>query len=222
MTTRLLRAAASFGCGGWNSFLEFEAPQGVPDVVFARLAPEAIAARRKTPLARPLISSREAAVVFALDTRRPKTLTQVSVRARMSEATTRATLRLLLAADAVETNGASWRLSAAYPSPLLEAVAVELKLSDWRRALGQAVRYNGFADRSFVVVSEAHAAPAAARANAFRLHCVGLASLSPWGEIAFLTRPRRRSPRDAVARFVAGERLWKAYERVGSLNEIAA
>jgi hypothetical protein len=220
MTPRLLRAAASFGCADWPTFLEFEGPQGIADVVFARFSDTADAVRRSTPLARPIIAWREAAVVCALDDCTGRPLLEIAMRARLAEATARATLRSLAAEGAAVQDGSRWLLAAPCPSPLEEAVAVELKLSDWRRALGQAVRYSRFAHRSYVVLADGHTAAATAARDAFRLHNVGLAGLSPWGSVALVTRPRRRRPFDPIARFLAGERLWQAQQ--SQLQHVAA
>ncbi len=210
MTARSLAAAPSFGCDDYEAVLEFEAPQGIPDVVFVRLSEQAIAARATSPLPTPLVHRAPAAVVVALHARRATDRADLAVRARLSESTVRAALRALRASGAVESCGSSWRLTAPIASPLGSAVAVELKLSAWKEALGQAVRHRSFADRSFVVMSSAHMGAAKKEAAAFRLHGVGLAALSPWGEIQMVTRPRKRKPVDPIARFLAGERLWAA------------
>lgn len=210
MTARALAAAASFGCDEYESVLEFEAPQGIPDLVFARLSEQAIGARATSPLTTPLLDRAPAAVVVALHARRATEPADLAVRARLSESTVRAALRSLRASGAVESSGGGWRLTAPIVSPLESAVAVELKLSAWKEALGQAVRHRSFADRSFVVMSSAHIRTAQKEAAAFRLHGVGLAALSPWGEIQIVTRPRKTKPIDPIARFLAGERLWAA------------
>jgi hypothetical protein len=212
MTARIVRAAAAFGCGGWQSVLEFEAPQGIPDAVFARFSPERVVARAASPLPHPVLTWRDSAIICALASSRHLDVASTARRARMSEGTALTTLRALAKADAVERDGNLWRLATPYPSPLAEAVAVELKLADWKKALGQAARYQSFADRSFVVVAEAHAGAAAASAGAFQLQNVGLGALSPCGAVTFFSRPRRRRPGDPIARFLAGERLWAAHE----------
>jgi hypothetical protein len=210
MTARAVAGAASFGCEAYESVLEFEAPQGIPDLVFARLSEQAIAARATSPLPTPLLYRTPAAVVVALHANRAVELAHLAVRARLSESTVGATLRALRASGAVENYGSSWRLTSPIVSPLESAVAVELKLSAWKEALSQAVRHRSFADRSFVVMSSAHIGAAQKEAATFRLHRVGLAALSPWGEVQLVTRPRKTNPADPIARFLAGERLWAA------------
>jgi hypothetical protein len=210
MTARALAAAARFGCDEYEGVLEFEAPQGIPDLVFARLSERAIGTRATSPLPRPLLDRTPAAVVVALHARRATELADLAVRARLSESTVGAALRALRALGAVESHGSSWRLTTPIVSPLGSAVALELKLSAWKEALGQAVRHRSFADRSFVVMSSAHIGAAKKQAAAFRLHGVGLAALSPWGEVQMVTRPRKTKPLDPIARFLAGERLWAA------------
>jgi hypothetical protein len=65
MTARALAATAKFGCDEYESILEFEAPQGIPDLVFARLSEQAIGMRATSPLPTPLLDRTPAAVLPA-------------------------------------------------------------------------------------------------------------------------------------------------------------
>lgn len=210
MTNRLLHRADDLGCGGWHAFTEFEAPQGIPDVVFAQFSADACAARQGTAFEGAFTDRREAAVLLALDESHAFPLSEVASRARLADSTARAALTDLARRGAVERIGGNWTRSGECPSRLLAATAIELKLSDWRRALDQACRYRLFAERSLVVVAAAHTKAAAAQTAAFRLNGVGLAGLSPWGSLDFICRVRTKAPIDALSRFLAGERLWAA------------
>lgn len=213
MTRRLLRQAAALGGDGWASYLEFVGPQGIPDVVFARFSVSATEAREGSPLAAAFVERREAAVLLSLHQSRPLSVEDVATRAKLAAGTVRSVLRAFESSGVAAASRGRWVRVGPAPSRLAAAVAIELKLGDWQRALGQAARYRGFAERSYVVVAEEHARRAAAQSAAFRLNGVGLAALSPWGSLDFMVRPRTRRPLDAVARFLAGERLWAAHQQ---------
>lgn len=59
-----------------------------------------------------------------------------------------------------------------------KAVAIELKLSDWRRALEQAYRYKAFADLSLVIIDAAKIKPALCQLGYFKKSRIGLVSYS--------------------------------------------
>lgn len=218
MTDWLLRRAAAFDCDGWDAFTEFEAPQGIPDVVFAQFSADACAARHGTPFSGAFTERREAAILLALDEDHAFTLGEVAARARLADSTARSALLDLARRGAVERVCGSWTRAGQCPSRLISATAIELKLSDWRRALDQACRYRLFAERSLVVLAAAHTNAAAAQTAAFRLNGVGLAALSPWGSVEVLCRVRAKPPLDPIARFLAGERLWAAHRDASAIS----
>jgi len=61
---------------------------------------------------------------------------------------------------------------------VLNTVAVELKLHNWKRALIQAFRYRTFANSSFVIIDAFYIHRAINNIELFRKYKVGLASLS--------------------------------------------
>lgn len=193
----------------YEVFLEFESTNGMPDLVFARFDAAAERARAGTPLGRAFPDAGDAAVLLALDHARACTVDEVATSARLARSTVVARLRALALDACVERISRSeWRRVGPLPGRLQEAVAAELKLRDWRRALNQAARYRAFAERAWVVVDADRAAGAITNEVAFSFNAIGLAALSAWGELETLVAPAPTPPFDPVARFVAGERLW--------------
>jgi hypothetical protein len=65
--------------------------------------------------------------------------------------------------------------------PFERLIAVEAKISDWRRVLVQAYRNLQFADESWVVLDHAFIRPALAQLERFKVSGVGLASMDRQG-----------------------------------------
>lgn len=76
-------------------------------------------------------------------------------------------------------------------------IALELKLSSWKRAIKQAFRYRSFAWESYVVIDKTRSSAAAANLEKFRQYNIGLATYSVDGEFEILYRPEIKPPYSA-------------------------
>ena len=82
------------------------------------------------------------------------------------------------------------------PSPVAERIiAIEAKLSDWRRALYQASRYLDYANQSWVVLDSKAFANARLHVDEFQHRGIGLAGVSPTGEFEVACTAAFRTPR---------------------------
>jgi hypothetical protein len=80
-------------------------------------------------------------------------------------------------------------------------LAFEMKLRDWRKALGQAYRYRYFANAAYVVLPRKAASTAKLNLEVFQQLGVGLWSFDKnTGVIRRIYSPRRRSPLSSKAR----------------------
>jgi hypothetical protein len=80
-------------------------------------------------------------------------------------------------------------------------LAFEMKLRDWRKALGQAYRYRYFADAAYVVLPPGAVAVAREHLDIFRKMGVGLWSFDRQSEvIRKIYTPRRGTPLSSKAR----------------------
>jgi hypothetical protein len=113
-------------------------------------------------------------------------------------ALTRSTLRPLAEAGALELTGRSARASGMWVPVAKTITAVELKLSNWRRAARQADNAAWGADRSWVVLDRHRSRAAVA---------IGFAMLDSHGTLRILDRPQRRR-RVPWLRVWLGELAW--------------
>jgi len=72
--------------------------------------------------------------------------------------------------------------------------AIELKLSNWKRALEQAFRYRSFANYSYVILDNSHIRPAVKNKNEFQRKNIGLIGLSDSGELFEYFIPEIKKP----------------------------
>jgi hypothetical protein len=191
--------------------------QGIADVVAVRFDCAAVRHRLDRgvgPISSPLR-------VRALLTLRPDRVMRVETLARKISASPRSLLRSTLTPLAelglVELlNRSKARSTGAWRPVDAHVTAVELKLSNWRKALRQADNLAFGADRSWVVLDEGRAASAATQADQFRAFGVGLAVVGPDTGLRIVARPAGRRPERWLRALVA-ESAWSLAE-----SEVAA
>lgn len=79
-------------------------------------------------------------------------------------------------------------------APLGKAVAIELKLSNWKRAIEQAYRYKAFADLSLVVIDASRIKPVLDHIDYFKKSRIGLVSFSVNGDLDEIFLPPLEVP----------------------------
>lgn len=85
-------------------------------------------------------------------------------------------------------------------------IAIEFKLSNWRRALLQAFRYRNFANESYVILDRAHAARAIDTVKEFREANIGLITINTDGVVEAIHYPEPTIPfSEYFSRIVAQE-----------------
>ena len=79
-----------------------------------------------------------------------------------------------------------------------QIIAIEAKLSDWRRALMQAYRYLDFATQSWVLIDAANSGPAFRNIAEFKRLNVGLAVIGPETLVRKLFAPSKQEPKSPI------------------------
>ena len=77
---------------------------------------------------------------------------------------------------------------------ILSIIAIELKLSNWKRAFEQAFRYRSFANYSFVVLDNSMINPAKKNIDQFQKKNIGLLGLDNSGNIYDYYLPKNKKP----------------------------
>jgi hypothetical protein len=126
----------------------------------------------------PLLSIATATTIFSLESLREATgVSKHSARRIVGELSKLGRLKM---DDATQQ---TFKISPVPKPPFRQVVAIEAKLSDWRRALIQAYRYLQFSNESWVLLDHKSASSALKRGETFKSCGVGLASFSTGGSL---------------------------------------
>lgn len=157
----------------YRTELEVDAGVGIADLVFAKRAARSTNALRAlakiSPRLAVLLSHDVAAVVTSRETLANSLGTNESGAQRV--------LAQLATAGLVFGTPKAFSLATISTLPFEKVVAVEAKLSEWKRVLVQAYRNLQFADESWVVLDHSCVRPALAQLERFQATGVGLASM---------------------------------------------
>lgn len=170
---------------------------GMPDLVVVSLEPQvSVLAQVEIPTAHVL------AYLRVVGRARLETIVD---RMGMSKESTIRCLNDLVEVEAVLRNGDTYSLLPIWREILPEVVTIEVKVSNWKRAVKQAARNHVFAHRSFVALPDC-VAQRIQLEPILRLLGIGLLSVSDDCAISVLRHSRYRKPR-----------IWKYYYEIASL-----
>jgi DNA-binding transcriptional ArsR family regulator len=129
---------------------EFAGPSGIADLVAVTRAQELLPARLEVGV--PVLSSlSDTSVIAAVSLRRSTTASEVAQAVGMSEAQVARRLRQLRDIGVLTEYQGGYRRHPAFV-PVGRMYAFEAKVSDWRRATAQALRYARWADAAGIVL----------------------------------------------------------------------
>lgn len=139
-----------------------------------------------------------ARILSLLHYRSPRTLKFIEKKTYFKITTIKKSLRELIKCDLViKTDNESYLLNPSFIFPSITFDAYEAKISNWRRALYQAIQYKGFANTSSVVMPTKHIANALLHSKDFLSNGIGLYEINHSGKvikhiIAKKSQPRRK------------------------------
>jgi len=153
----LVKAASAglgplLGRGGKaHTLFEHDAGFGRADVVLFSLHPGR--ARKRAKIAKGFAARPSLARLLLSLQQRPLSLQSILKRVRISRASFRKCMSELISAGLAErTETGCYQLKISPVHPVSNIIALEVKLSKWKRALYQAQRYRAFANASYVVL----------------------------------------------------------------------
>lgn len=171
---------------------ELVGPYGVVDLLAVTYIGDRVVRRWGSGVP-PILSEIDAQVLAAAN-HRPKSLERLAQSTRRSQAALRRRLRDLVALGAMRVTEQGYTRAEAI-QPIGRFWALEAKVDDWRRGLGQATQYGLWADASAVILGRLSTDASYLIGEAQRLN-IGLAVESKW-----LVRPR-------IQKHAEFRRLW--------------
>ena len=168
--------------------------QGQPDLVDAHIKalPDAVSLGA---LAMSLSSPTKARLLAILKYRAPRTRAYLARVTGLSNRSLGSHIQQLERVGLVEVHGnLAVSLGCRLPWGMVDIVAYEGKLSNWRRALHQAIGYRSFCRSVWVVMPASGAQHAKKVATIFRINGIGLISIGDDGSTRIEIRSRKRRP----------------------------
>ncbi len=175
---------------------EMDSWQGVADFVITPTPISTISHETFRQLAEAVTTRAAAQIVASLPREEDASQESLQESTGLSTSVLRRYLHQLETNRIVESCGSSrYRLDSSFKEPNIELWAFELKLSDWKRALYQALRYRAFANRVSIVVPEFSARRVARHIEYFRSFDVGVIVLDTTdGSMRTVVRARETGP----------------------------
>lgn len=118
----------------------------------------------------------------------------VADRLNLGERVTKEGIDCLIDAGAIDLSRNVLQLCEPWRMVLPEVLAIEVKVSDWKRALAQATRNSVFCHRSMIALPESVALRVRHRKE-FSYVGIGILSVSESGDLSVARRARRTSPK---------------------------
>lgn len=191
---------------------EIVGPDAIADLAAARFDHDRLQ-RRLAAGIRPVTDALALRVLLA-SRRRAMSAADLACACRVSPSGIRRAISIAIEQGALtKVGGTQYKAHNDWGPATARMVAIELKLQDWTTALSQAYAYSSWANASWAILARMPSPAAVSAANA---DGVGLAVLSPSGEITPLARPApRRRPSHPLAAIWAGEQVISRAESAG-------
>jgi hypothetical protein len=187
---------------------ELDCFQGVADVVAGTFNIDGQRSNTSVIGGSHLTSFSTAKVLAALAGRRRSNVSNVVMTSQLSASTVRKELGLLQKMRMIQIGrDGNVSIPRAIRPPFKQIEAFEVKVKDWKSGIYQARNYKSFAHKVSVVLPLTRAQTLKNRLAVFRRMRVGLAGISPSGELKWLLKPRHHKPISSSRHFLATMRL---------------
>jgi hypothetical protein len=143
-----------------------------------------------------LINLTNARIVSLLHYKSPRTMDFLEKRTYLNINTLKKTIRELLKNEIIiNTNTGSFLLHPSFKIPNICFEAYEAKLSNWKRALYQAIQYKGFACSSSVIMPSKHIPNVLNHKKDFEINGIGLLEMKVDGSVKIHIKAKKSRPR---------------------------
>lgn len=185
---------------------EFSAGTGIADIVLCSYDPKVVRNKKTKPL-----TDRRVLEAYLLLLEFSEGLSLKSIHAQLGYSQKEIKERILpdlYESGLLDVADGSYRISSPIQSEgLNKVIAVEAKVKDWRSGFRQAMRYQEFADESYLAVYEKHIRPCLEFKNAFETAGIGLIGVSDEGLTVHIEATNVARYNKQVNRLLAQERI---------------
>lgn len=122
-----------------------------------------------------------------------------------NKSTINISIEKLIAKSYILKNDTIIKFSKPYKNNTHQAIAIEAKLKNWKRALDQAYRYKWFANQAYVVLDHQNINAAVKNLEGFKKLNVGLAEINSLGVVKIYFKPFHCPPIDDIMPLLLNE-----------------
>lgn len=163
---------------------EFSVGFGIADLVYFEMSK-----KRDSVFTEPINSDSALSILDLFHHKDMLTIHQISSLVHLSVNTAIKRVRELVYLGYLESTQQKYRQKIKYKPIVDKIIAIEVKLTNWKRALIQAFKYTIFANQSYVAMDADYVHRAKANMDEFQKYNIGLLSITDRGEIERIFEP---------------------------------
>ena len=197
----------------WFQLRELDAGYGVADIVFLNLDRKKLK-KRITEKPKAILSKQVIKTILAFkQVGEPLSVSYLSKELGTSESYIKNNiLKFLKENGYIEQIDGNFELTFDYELVTSNSIAIEAKISDWKRGLYQANRYKWFSEQSYLALLERNIKPALKNIDLFRKLNVGLISVNE-NSCKVLYEPFSEKPKSLDKQFFANEQIISSHSK---------
>lgn len=196
----------------WFLTTELNSGYGVADMVLYSLDNTKIEERLNKNLQTPILSKEVIKTVLAFkNANGPISISYLTKQLGVSRQLVKYNIiKFLVESGYVIEEDSAYKLSYDYSVALDQAIAIEAKISNWKRGLYQAYRYKWFSQRSYLALHHKHINPARKNISLFEELNVGLLCVND-SDVDIVFEPNEETPRSVDMVVLANEKILNLY-----------
>ena len=174
-------------------FEQLETPRGIPDVLVISKS-DKVKVDKFVKNNRSLFMNGNSKIISLLiKNRKSFTVDEIIKLVGLSRPYVTRVLKELISANFVNNVKDKYKIVATLKIPCIEITTLEFKMTDWKSALRQSLRYRSFSTKVFVIMPEAKKNLLKLQKSIFKKFNIGIAVYDEMnGEIDFLFKPSNR------------------------------